>query len=62
MLGLLDDAYLLHRAAQELRHHMEAVYMRSVDGGVELLSRVLPADVTRQLDEKSERRSVRRSG
>lgn len=52
VLGLLDDTYLLHRAAQELRHHMEAVYMRSVDGGVDLLARVLPRDIIAQLDAK----------
>jgi uncharacterized membrane protein YkvA (DUF1232 family) len=52
VLGLLDDSYLLHRAAQELRDHMEAVYMRSVDGGVDLLARVLPDDVIEQLDAK----------
>ncbi len=52
VLGLLDDTYLLHRAAQELRHHMEAVYMRSVDGGVDLLARVLPAPIIAQLDDK----------
>jgi hypothetical protein len=52
VLGLLDDTYLLHRAAQELRDHMGSVYMRSVDGGVALLSRVLPAEIVEQLDAK----------
>lgn len=52
VLGLLDDAYLLHRAAQELRDHMATVYMRSIDGGAELLARVLPAPVVAQLDAK----------
>ncbi|HEY8427599.1 MAG TPA: hypothetical protein VIL20_04460 [Sandaracinaceae bacterium] len=52
VLGLLDDTYLLHRAAQELRDYMTSVYMRSVDGGVDLLTRVLPTDVTARLDAK----------
>lgn len=52
VLGLLDDTYLLHRAAQELRDYMESVYMRSVDGGADLLARVLPTDVIAQLDAK----------
>lgn len=52
VLGLLDDTYLLHRAAQELRDHMGTVYMRSVDGGVELLARVLPPHVVAELDAK----------
>lgn len=52
VLGLLDDTYLLHRAAQELRDHMGTVYMRSVDGGVDLLARVLPPSIVEQLDTK----------
>jgi uncharacterized membrane protein YkvA (DUF1232 family) len=52
VLGLLDDTYLLHRAAQELRGQMGTVYMRSVDGGVALLSRVLPPGIVEQLDAK----------
>lgn len=54
VLGLLDDAYLLHRAAQELRDHLEGVELRSVDGGTQLLQDVLPPDVVRQLDAKVE--------
>jgi hypothetical protein len=50
ILGLLDDVFLLHRAAQELRAHLDGVEMRSVDGGVHLLEGVLPAEVVRQLD------------
>ncbi|MGF1466118.1 MAG: hypothetical protein ACFCGT_08280 [Sandaracinaceae bacterium] len=50
LLGLLDDTYLLHRAAQELREELEEVEMRSVDGGTALLSSVLPRDVVRELD------------
>lgn len=50
LLGLLDDTYLLHRAAQELRDHLTAVDLRSVDGGASLLASVLPADVVRRLD------------
>jgi hypothetical protein len=50
VLGVLDDTYLLHRAAQELRDHMGTVYMRSVDGGVDLLARVLPPEVVEELD------------
>ena len=50
LLGLLDDTYLLHRAAQELRDEIAMVDMRSVDGGASLLASVLPKDVVRQLD------------
>lgn len=52
VLGLLDDAYLLHRACQELRNHMTSVEMRSVDGGAALLARVLPEPVAAQLNAK----------
>lgn len=55
VVGLLDDAYFVHRAAQELREHMTEVDMRSIDGAVELLRRVLPASVWRELDERIER-------
>jgi uncharacterized membrane protein YkvA (DUF1232 family) len=50
LLGLLDDTYVLHRAAQELRDHVQPVDLRSVDGGVALLRSVLPRDVVRRLD------------
>ncbi len=52
VLGLLDDTYLLHRAAQELRDQMGTVYMRSIDGGAALLARILPPDIVEQLDAK----------
>ena len=52
VLGLLDDAYLLHRATQELRDHMGTVYMRSIDGGTDLLARVLPPSIVAALDAK----------
>lgn len=49
--GMLDDAYLLHRAAQELREHLPALDDRSLDGGTELLRLVLPAGVVADLEE-----------
>lgn len=54
VVSLLDDVYLLHRAAQELREHVDQVDFRSVDGGVELLRAVLPPSVIRALDERIE--------
>ena len=51
LVGLLDDVYLLHRAAQELREHVEGVDFRSIDGGVALLASVLPHDVVSVLDD-----------
>lgn len=50
LLGLMDDTYLVHRAAQELRDQLYPVDMRSVDGGAHLLGRVLPTEVVAQLD------------
>ncbi len=50
VLGLMDDTYLVHRAAQEMRDQLYPVDMRSVDGGAHLLGRVLPKDVIGQLD------------
>lgn len=50
LLGLMDDTYLVHRAAQELRDQLYPVDMRSVDGGAHLLRQVLPPDVVTQLD------------
>lgn len=51
LVGMLDDVYLLHRAAQELREHIEGVDFRSIDGGTDLLARVLPSDVVSVLDD-----------
>ena len=51
VVGFLDDLYLLHRTAQELREHIQSVDFRSVDGGVELLASVLAPDVVRALDD-----------
>jgi len=58
LVGMLDDVYLLHRAAQELREHIEGVDFRSIDGGTDLLARVLPNDVVAVLDDHL--RSVQR--
>jgi len=52
LVGLLDDGYLLHRAVQELREHVAGVELRSVDGGAELLARVLPDEVVRLLEDR----------
>jgi uncharacterized membrane protein YkvA (DUF1232 family) len=52
VLGLLDDAYLLHRAAEELAPHLESVDVRSISGGAEMLAGLLPITVVRQLDAK----------
>lgn len=51
LVGMLDDVYLLHRAAQELREHIAGVDFRSIDGGADLLARVLPSDVVAVLDD-----------
>jgi hypothetical protein len=51
LVGMLDDVYLLHRAAQELREHIDGVDFRSIDGGTDLLARVLPGDVVAVLDD-----------
>ena len=51
LVGLLDDVYLLHRAAQELREHIAGVDFRSIDGGADLLARTLPPDVVGVLDD-----------
>ena len=51
LVGMLDDAYLLHRAAQELREHIAGVDFRSIDGGAALLAGVLPPDVVAVLDD-----------
>ena len=58
LVGMLDDVYLLHRAAQELRAHIDGVDFRSIDGGTDLLARVLPSDVVSVLDDHL--RSVQR--
>lgn len=50
LLGLLDDTYLVHRTAQELRDHLYPVDLRSIDGGADLLGQVLPREVVHQLD------------
>ncbi|MFK7988737.1 MAG: hypothetical protein AB8I08_22140 [Sandaracinaceae bacterium] len=50
LLGLMDDTYLVHRAAQELRDQLYPVDMRSVDGGAQLLRQLLPEEVVTQLD------------
>ncbi len=50
--GLLDDAYLLHRVALELEGHLGPVDMRSVAGGAQLLSELLPRGVVRRLDDR----------
>lgn len=52
LVSLLDDVYLLHRAAQELRNHVAGVDFRSIDGGVDLLAHVLPAEIVRLLDDR----------
>ena len=51
LLGLVDDAYLVHRAAQEMRGHLSLVDMRSVDGGAALLRALLPDEIVDALDE-----------
>jgi len=50
--GVLDDAYFLHRSAQELQGHLSMVDMRSVDGGAQLLRGVLPPAVADDLDRR----------
>ena len=50
VLGLLDDVYLVHRAAQELEPHLGRVDMRSIAGGAELLRGLLPEHVVWALD------------
>ena len=51
LVGMLDDVYLLHRAAQELREHIAGVDFRSIDGGADLIAKVLPSDVIALLDD-----------
>ncbi|MAQ16515.1 MAG: hypothetical protein CMN30_17190 [Sandaracinus sp.] len=51
LVGMLDDVYLLHRAAQELRAHIAGVDFRSIDGGAALLAHVLPSEVVTLLDD-----------
>ena len=50
--GVLDDAYLLHRAAQELRRDLPGIDLRDLDGGTALLESILPNGITRELDER----------
>ncbi len=50
ILGLLDDDYLLHRAALEIGDALGRVDLRSVAGGCDLLSKLLPRDVVTQLE------------
>lgn len=52
LYGLLDDVYLLHVAAYELRDHVGPVDERSVAGGMALLEMALPRDVVTQLKAK----------
>lgn len=52
LLGLLDDVYLIHLAALELRAHLGRVDLLSVAGGAELLAHVLPEDVIPQLRQR----------
>lgn len=47
--GALDDALVVHLAAQALRDRLRSVDLRSVDGGVELLRAVLPPAVAGSL-------------
>lgn len=50
--GVLDDAYLLHRAAQELRKDLVGIEIRDLDGGTALLRSVLPVAISRELDHR----------
>lgn len=50
--GVLDDAYLLHRAAQELRRDLPGIELRDLDGGAALLKSVLPIGIARELDDR----------
>ena len=52
MLGMLDDLYLLHRAALEIASHLGRVDMRSIAGGAQLLESLLPAEVVEELERK----------
>lgn len=52
ILGLLDDAYLLHRVALALQNHLAEVDMMSVAGGAQLLAQLLPRGVVRRLDDR----------
>ena len=54
ILGLLDDAYLLHRAALALQDHLAAVDMMSVAGGAQLLGQLLPRGAVLALDDRLE--------
>jgi uncharacterized membrane protein YkvA (DUF1232 family) len=49
LLGLLDDVYLVHVAALELKEQLGRVDMRSVAGGAQLLEQALPPFVTEAL-------------
>ena len=42
LLGLIDDVYLLHLAALELKGHLRRVDLNSVAGGALLLEQLLP--------------------
>lgn len=48
--GVLDDAYLLHRAAQAMRRDLPVVDLRDLDGGADLLASILPGSITDPLD------------
>lgn len=47
--GVLDDALVVHLAAQALRARLRGVDLRSVDGGAQLLRSVLPPAVAAAL-------------
>lgn len=50
--GILDDAYLLHRAAQEMRRDLPGFELRDLDGGTALLRSALPIGIARELDDR----------
>ncbi|RMH38221.1 MAG: hypothetical protein D6689_19840 [Deltaproteobacteria bacterium] len=51
LLGLLDDAYLLHRSAVVLKADLRGLLERNVAGGMDLLASVLPRGVVTALNE-----------
>tara|TARA_R110002096_G_scaffold259030_1_gene452628 strand:+ start:102386 stop:102844 length:459 start_codon:yes stop_codon:yes gene_type:complete len=51
VLGLLDDVYLLHLVAYELRENLLGVSMHSVAGGAALLESILARSVTQELSQ-----------
>ena len=52
LLGLLDDVYLLHLAALELKGNLRRVELHSVAGGAHLLEQILPRSVVGDLRAK----------